>query len=499
MVDPVGSAAGCELLLVDDDAELRSQMAENLQRLGYRVTAVGTVSAAVELRKAQEFSVAIVDLMLPDGSGIDLLDRWQALEQDDCAIVMLSGRGTIATAVEAMKHGAADFLTKPVRLMELDAALKKVLERRRLARENQQLKRLLQQQKPPSPLVGSSPALQHLWELIRKVAPTPQPVLIQGESGTGKELVARALVEHSHLHDRPYVTINCAALPETLLESELFGHEKGAFTGAQGVKPGLFEVADGGTLLIDEVGELALPLQAKLLRVLEDGSMRRVGSVKQRRVQVRLLAATNRDLAAEVQAGRFREDLYYRINVLTLTLPPLRDRGADLAELVQHFAGPNWSWDEDLPRQLQKYRWPGNVRQLRNAVERAKILGTNRLLELIHFPPEVVAVCTATTSPSDSIAIGASTRSDVAWPNSSGSFGSIESQESSRPNNPVVTGTASIDAAAPMVGASDLEQANRQHILAAYRQANGNKVHAAKALGVTRRTLYRLLEKYGIE
>lgn len=446
-----GQRRVCELLLVDDDRELRTQMARNLSRLGYRTVEADSLRAAVEILQSREIPLAIVDLVLPDGSGVELLDQLRGAGQDECAVVMLSGQGTITTAVEAMKRGASDFLTKPVRLQELDSTLQRVLENQRLKRENQQLKELLRQQRPGRRIVGKSAPMQEVFRLIGKVGPTDNPVLIQGESGTGKELVAQALAESGPQHDRPLVTINCAALPESLLESELFGHEKGAFTGAQAAKQGLFEVADGGTLFIDEIGELAQSLQAKLLRVLEDGSLRRVGSIKQRKVHVRLLAATNRDLATEVQAGRFREDLFYRINVLTLTLPPLRQRGGDLPLLVEHFTSPDWELEAGLSEHLARYSWPGNVRQLRNAIERAKILATGNLIELSNFPPEVVAGCQS--------------------------------------------GETTPEATA----GEDLEAANRRHILHAYHQAGGNKVRAAQALGVTRRTLYRLLEKYGIE
>ncbi|WLD12717.1 sigma-54-dependent transcriptional regulator [Planctellipticum variicoloris] len=446
-----GQRRVCELLLVDDDRELRTQMARNLCRLGYQTVEADSLRAAVEILQSHEIPLAIVDLVLPDGSGVDLIDQLRAAGQDECAVVMLSGQGTITTAVEAMKRGASDFLTKPVRLQELDATLQRVLENQRLKRENQQLKELLRQQRPDHRIVGESAPMLEVFRLIGKVGPTDKPVLIQGESGTGKELVAQALAETSPLRDHPFVTINCAALPESLLESELFGHEKGAFTGAQSAKQGLFEVADGGTLFIDEIGELAPGLQAKLLRVLEDGSFRRVGSTKERKVRVRLLAATNRDLATEVRAGRFREDLFYRINVLTLTLPPLRERGGDLPRLIEHFAGPDWESEAGLPDQLARYSWPGNVRQLRNAIERAKILATGNLIELANFPPEVVAGC------------------------------------------------QSSETAPEATAGEDLEAANRRHILHAYQQAGGNKVRAAQALGVTRRTLYRLLEKYGIE
>jgi DNA-binding NtrC family response regulator len=241
-----------------------------------------------------------------------------------------------------MKKGAYDYLTKPFPLAELEVLIEKAYERRKLSKENMQLKAVLGRSESTGEIVGRSPAMGEVFRLIGRAGPTDKAILIQGESGTGKELVARALQRHSLRADKPLVVINCAALSETLLESELFGHEKGAFTGAVAAKPGLFEVADGGTLFIDEIGELAGNLQAKLLRVLEDGSMRRVGSVKERHVDVRLLAATNRDMDEEVRSGRFREDLFYRINVMSLQLPPLREREGDVRLLTQRFLGPDW-------------------------------------------------------------------------------------------------------------------------------------------------------------
>lgn len=292
--------------------------------------------------------------------------------------------------------------------------------------------------------------MRSVFRLIERTAASDKPILIQGESGTGKELVARALHQYSSLADKPLVVINCAALPETLLESELFGHEKGAFTGAVSAKPGLFEVADGGTLMIDEIGELAGALQAKLLRVLEDGSLRRLGSVKERQVHVRLIAATNRDMVREVESKRFREDLFYRINVLTIYLPPLRERTGDVRLLAEHFAGDEWNIAPEVMDMLERYSWPGNIRQLQNAIERAKILAEDDWIRLENLPPEIVQG--ATTAP------------------------------------------------APPAGAKcDLETLNKLHIAETYRRHKGNKARTARALGIGRRTLYRLLEKYEIE
>jgi transcriptional regulator with PAS, ATPase and Fis domain/truncated hemoglobin YjbI len=319
-----------------------------------------------------------------------------------------------------------------------------------LTKENLQLRVALDRGRSPSVMVGDSEAMQEVYRLIERTGPTDKPILIQGESGTGKELVAQAIHRASWFADKPLVVINCAALPESLLESELFGHEKGAFTGAVSNKPGLFEVADGGTLFIDEIGELAGSLQAKLLRVLEDGSLRRVGSVKERHVQVRLLAATNRDLAQEVADGRFREDLFYRINVLTVQLPPLRERHGDVRQLLEHFTSGEWDFDEEFATIIERYSWPGNIRQLLNAIERTKILAEDDQLLAENLPPEILRH-------------------------------SLEIAQQ------------------PPSSYADLESVNRIHIQETYNRFQGNKARTAKALGISRRTLYRLLEKHAID
>jgi transcriptional regulator with PAS, ATPase and Fis domain len=292
--------------------------------------------------------------------------------------------------------------------------------------------------------------MQEVLRLIGRAGPSDKAILIQGESGTGKELVARALHAHSNRADKPMVVINCAALPETLLESELFGHEKGSFTGAVAAKPGLFEVADGGTLFIDEIGELPGSLQAKLLRVLEDGSLRRIGSLQERRVNVRLLAATNRNLAKEVEASRFREDLYYRINVMSLELPPLRERQGDVPLLVAHFLRSGWEIEPAALEALERYVWPGNVRQLINALERAKILCDNETIRVKDLPREVIHGSTGRHEVSD------------------------------------------------VLTTDDLNAIQRSKVVEVLRREAGNKSKAARALGIDRRKLYRLLEKYSI-
>ena len=436
------------LLLVDDDAELRQDMACYFDRHGMEVEQCCDGARALERTEQKSFDVMILDLSMPGMSGLEVLKELRSLNTD-CEIVVLSGEATIEAAVEAMKLGAREFLTKPVSLKELDRLVRKAYDTHQLRKENQQLKAVIKRQHVPSHIIGKSPQMQEVFRLIARVGPTDKPILIQGESGTGKELVARALHEASRLADKPLVTINCAALPETLLESELFGYEKGAFTGAAGTKQGLFEVADGGTMFIDEIGELATSLQAKLLRVLEDGTMRRVGSVKERRVRVRLLAATNRDLIRAVKEKHFREDLLYRINVLTIHLPPLRERVGDLEELIQHFVGPNWRLDPDLIPTMVQYPWPGNIRQLQNAIDRAKILAEDDRIRVRNLPPEIV-------------------------------YGSMQC--------PCLDdGTE-----------ADLFSYTKQHVLEMYQNHHSNKSQTARALGISRRTLYRLLDKYGI-
>jgi DNA-binding NtrC family response regulator len=436
------------LLLVDDDVEYRSSVARRFVRRGFQVQEASSGEEALDLAERRQFDVVVLDMVMPGMSGLDVLEKLRA-SNPECEIIMLTGQATVETAVEAMKKGAYDYLTKPFPLAELEVLIEKAYERRKLSKENMQLKAVLGRSEPSSDIIGRSPAMREVFRLIERAGPTDKAILIQGESGTGKELVARALQRQSLRADKPLVVINCAALSETLLESELFGHEKGAFTGAVAAKPGLFEIADGGTLFIDEIGELAGNLQAKLLRVLEDGSMRRVGSVKERHVNVRLLAATNRDMTEEVNAGRFREDLFYRINVMSLQLPPLREREGDIRLLIQRFLGADWRIDDEALHAMEAYGWPGNVRQLINAIERAKILADDKTIQLFDLPAEIT-----------------------------------------RPRTP--------GHAQPSVNGDRLEDLERAHVVEILTRERGNKARAARALGVNRRSLYRILEKYHI-
>jgi DNA-binding NtrC family response regulator len=437
-----------DLLFVEDDPDFRETLVRRFRRRGFHAEAAESGEDALGLVQRRQFDVAVVDMMLPGMSGLELMKKLKAA-QAECETIVLTGQGTIESAVEAMKLGAYDFLSKPFPLGDLETVIEKAYERRQLQKENIQLKAVLNLHRPQTDMIGESPVMDEVFRLIQRAGPTDKAILIQGESGTGKELVARALHQASPRAEKPLVVINCAALPETLLESELFGHEKGAFTGAIAAKQGLFELADGGTLLIDEIGEIPGPLQAKLLRVLEDGSFRRVGSLKERRVNVRLLAATNRNMEDEVKQGRFREDLYYRINVMSLELPPLREREGDIPLLVARFAGPNWTVEPEAMTALELYDWPGNIRQLINALDRAKILADDNTIRLYDLPHEV------------SRAVSADNRSPL---------GSDES----------------------------LATIERAHIVEVLQREDGNKARTARMLGVNRRSLYRLLDKFEI-
>ncbi len=440
-----------DLLLVEDDDSFRQTAARWMARKGHRVEEAPNGSEALRQCELKHFDVAVVDMNMPGMTGMEVLQRLRE-GGSDTEVIILTGQATVENAVQAMKLGASDYLTKPFPLVDLEQRCLLAAERGSLRKENRQLKDIIRRTRPETRIVGESPALKEVMRLIERVAPTDKAVLIQGESGTGKELVARSIQEKSRRAEQPFVTINCAALPETLVESELFGHEKGSFTGATARKDGLFEVADGGTLFVDEIGELPLALQPKLLRVLEDGSLRRVGSHQERRVDVRIIAATNRDLEKEVAAGRFREDLYYRINVMSLVLPPLRERRDDLPLLVRHFLGPGWEIEPAAMQALRSYQWPGNVRQLANALDRATVLADDGLITREDLPREVLhagdAPAAMRLQPGDT---------------------------------------------------DDLASLERSHIIAVLQKEKGNKARAARALGIHRRKLYRLLERFQIE
>jgi two-component system, NtrC family, response regulator PilR len=382
------------ILVVDDERSMREFLEILLRKEGYEVATAGDVDGALLALESDDYDLVISDIQMPGKSGLDLLKAIRDV-QSDALVVMITAFATTETAISAMKEGAYDYVTKPFKVDEIKLVIQKALEKKVLSTENARLRSELRSERRERQLVGNSGPMQQVYEMIGRIAATKTNVLIVGESGTGKELVARAIHTESDRAEAPFVALNCAAIPENLLESELFGHVKGAFTGAVGNKPGLFESADGGTLFLDEVGELSLPLQVKLLRALQEKTIRRVGGISDRRVDVRIVAATNRRLEDEVSANRFREDLYYRLNVIQLELPPLRERMEDLPLLVHHFVEkfarelgkPVRGVSEEAMARLRAHAWPGNVRELENGIERAVALSRSEWIEAEALPP----------------------------------------------------------------------------------------------------------------
>ncbi len=440
-----------ELLIVDDEETFRLVLARELEARGHSVATACTGEEALERIRCERYEAVLLDVKLPGMDGLAVLEALRELAPLT-QVVVLTGHGALETAIRAMKLGAYDFLTKPLQLDELEAVLQKAREKRTLQQENVALKQELARHERFSEFVGRSAPLREVLDLIARVAATDSTVLVTGESGVGKELAARAIHRTSRRSGQPIVVVDCSALHEELLQSELFGHEKGAFTGAHALKRGLLEVADGGSIFLDEIGEFSLPLQAKLLRVLETGTFRRVGGLRDIVVDVRVIAATNRNLPQMVEQGRFREDLFYRINVFAIVLPPLRERRQDIPLLAERLAqrlagGRDIEFTKEAIDLLMSYHWPGNVRELQNVIERAIILSDGPYIEAKHLPVNL------------------------------------------RATPPLPEPTAE-------EGYPTLQEVERRYIAKLLRELEGHRTRVAQALGISERNLYRKLKDY---
>ncbi len=434
------------ILIADDNSSLRRVMVNELAEEGFSLREAEDGIKAVELLESNDYDVLLLDLSMPLLGGMEVLKKIQSLHIP-VEVIILTGHGTVSVAVEAMKLGAYDFMTKPFNMSELKAVIAKAYEKKKILNENLLLRTQLQRQSEAEKIISRSALMAEILNTVRRVALSNMPVLIHGESGTGKELVARAVHENSHHHDGPFIPINCGAIPENMLESELFGHERGAFTGAVNRKPGLLELAHKGTLFLDEIGELSQTLQTKLLRIIETGRFFRVGGTREIQVNVRYVAATNKDIKTEVDKGCFRPDLYYRISALTIHLPPLRERKEDIPVLIEHFRSNNPAFrhkkfSDNSVRILMDYPWPGNVRELQNVVHRAILLSPQDLVGPADLPADLTP-------------------------------GHTKSRR--------------------------LEDVEKEYILRILNEAGGHKGKAAEILGIDPKTLYRKLISYGMK
>jgi putative PEP-CTERM system response regulator len=454
-----------KILIVEDDINTLHGLAEILEDEGFDITKAKNAKIAQTMFKKTEFQVVLMDYLLPDIDGLEL-SKILLEQRPDVKIIMMTAFGTVKNAVNAMKMGIYDYLTKPINLDELLIILRRALEEQRLVSENQELKSKITTTYRFDNIIGMSGKMQQVLQKVAKVAGSNATVLIRGESGTGKELIARAIHYQSKRKNGPLVEINCASIPENLLESELFGHEKGAFTGAYKTKQGKFEIADGGTLFLDEIGELPLSLQAKLLRVLQEQRFNRVGGVENLEVDVRLIAATNADLEQKMREGLFREDLYYRLNVIPIIIPPLRDRLEDIGPLTDYFIKKYAEKDKreihgisEAARQiLMAYDWPGNVRELENAIENAVVMCDNHIIDADDLPPYL--------------------------------------QGRRRTDSPLLQ---IINEQNDLSYREKLEACERELIRQALAEAGNNKTRAAEKLGFTLRTLRNKLNKYNLK
>lgn len=451
------------ILIVDDEESFRHMLSVILRKEKYEVETASNGEEALQKISESPFDQILCDIRMPQMDGLEFLKEAQKAGVES-TIIMMSAYGTIDTAIEAMKLGAYDYISKPFKTDEIILTLRKAEEREQLRKENQLLRREVQREYSFENIVSKNPKMKEIFEVIKKVAPYKSTILIMGESGTGKELVARALHYNSDRSKKPFIAVNCGAIPENLLESELFGHAKGAFTDAIRTKRGLFEEADGGTLFLDEIGELPPPLQVKILRVLQEGEIRRVGESKPIKVDVRIISATVKDLAREVNEGRFRDDLFYRLNVLPIHIPPLRERKEDIPLLIDHFL-KKFSQstnkkvsgiDSKALEALMNYRWSGNVRELENTIERAVVLADGENILLENLPPEI-----------------------------------REYREEERSILPVVEEEYSIKKASKILETNLIKKA--------LKKTKGNHTHAARLLEISHRALLYKIKEYGIE
>jgi len=437
------------ILVVDDEPKMTSLICGALEDAGHRVATTTRPAEALRLIESHSFDIVITDLSMPEISGMQVLEK--ALEKEGTEVIMITAFGSIESAVRAMKKGAADYLLKPFALDELELQVARLVEKQHLRSLSGHYEQEARRQ--VAVFVGSAPTIRAVVDMIEKVAPTDATVLISGRSGTGKEVAARMIHDRSRRAAQPFIAVNCAALTETLLESELFGHEKGAFTGAVARKRGRFELAQGGTIFLDEIGEMSPGLQSKLLRVIEERQLVRVGGVDQVDIDVRVIAATNRDLRSMIEKGRFREDLYFRLNVFPIRLPDLNERPEDIVPLAEHFLAEKGYPERTIPPEvahlLESYDWPGNIRELRNVIERATILAGGEPL----------------------------TPEDFSLP----------------------VDDSPLTVPASSMAAAGLPAAERQIIMDAIERARGNKTEAARLLKISRRRLYSRMKVHGIK
>jgi two-component system response regulator HydG len=444
------------LLLVDDEPAVLDSLYKILKRDGFDVVTATSGEEALRLLEVEPVAAALVDLRMPGMDGLEFLRAARAVHPE-VEFVMMTGHGTVETAVEAMRNGAYDFVTKPFKRLYLEKVIEKALQKRRLCLENRDLRDQISKSSSLECIVGRSAAIRRVLALVEQVGPSSATVLIQGESGTGKEIIANAIQHFSKRRDQPYIKVNCAAIPDSLMESELFGYEKGAFTGAVKSKKGRFELAHGGTIFLDEIGDMSPSTQMKVLRVLQEGEFDRVGATRTEKVDVRVIAATNVDLERAVQQRHFREDLYYRLRVIEVKLPALRDRKEDIPLLVDHFVRkyakkdgkPVTGVEPDAMAAFVEYNWPGNVRELENAIERAVVLARHEKLDVESLAPDIL-------------------------------------------------NRAAEDRISFTVGTT-LDEIERRMIAETLRHTDGDKTRAASLLGITARTIYRKLERRKLE